>query len=38
MFVHFWDFDSLVEGGAQGKANIAGYYPVFREFLGLGFI
>jgi hypothetical protein len=23
MFDHFWDFDRLVEGGAQGEAEIA---------------
>jgi hypothetical protein len=38
MFDHFWDFDRLVEGRAQGKAEIMGSRPLFREFLGLGFM
>ena len=32
MFDHFWDFDMLVEGEVQGKAEIAGYCPLFRDF------
>jgi hypothetical protein len=38
MFDHFWDFNRLVEGGVQGKAEIAGSHPLLREFLGLGFL
>jgi hypothetical protein len=38
MFDQFWDFDRLVEGGAQGEAEIVGSRPLFREFLGLGFM
>jgi hypothetical protein len=34
MFDHFLDFDRLFEGGAQ----IAGYRPLLREVLGLGFM
>jgi hypothetical protein len=32
MFDHFWDFDRLVEGGAQGEAETAGSRPLFRDF------
>jgi hypothetical protein len=38
MFDHFWDFDRLVEGGVQGEVEIVGSQPLFREFLGLGFM
>jgi hypothetical protein len=38
MFDRFWDFDRLVEGGAQAEAEIAGSHPLFAGFLGLGFI
>jgi hypothetical protein len=38
MFDYFWDFDRLVEGGAQGKEEIVGSRPLFRAFLGLGFM
>jgi hypothetical protein len=34
MFDHFWDFDRLVEGGAQVEAEIAGSRPLFREVFG----
>ena len=37
-FDQFWDFDRLVEGRAQGKAEIAGSWPLIREFLGFGFM
>jgi hypothetical protein len=36
MFDQFWDFDRLVEGGAQGEAEIAGSRPLFRDFWVLG--
>jgi hypothetical protein len=29
MFDHFWYFDGLVEGGAQGEAEIVGSHPLF---------
>jgi hypothetical protein len=32
MFDHFWDFDSLIEGGAQGEAEIMGSHSLFKEF------
>jgi hypothetical protein len=32
MFDHFWDFDRLVEGGAQGEVEIVRSRPLFREF------
>jgi hypothetical protein len=32
MFDHFWDFDRLVEGGAQGEVEIVGSRPLFRDF------
>jgi hypothetical protein len=32
MFDLFWDFDRLVEGGAQVEAEIAGSRPLFRNF------
>jgi hypothetical protein len=38
MFDQFWDFNRLVEGGAQGEAEIVGSLPLIREFLGLGFM
>jgi hypothetical protein len=38
MFDHIWDFDRLVEGRAQGESKIAGSHPLFRDFLGLGFM
>jgi hypothetical protein len=38
MFDLFWDFDRLVEGGAQVEAEIVGSRPLFRVFLGLGFM
>jgi hypothetical protein len=38
MFDHFWDFDRLVEGGAQVKVEIVGSWPLFRVVLGLGFM
>jgi hypothetical protein len=38
MFDHFWDFDRLVEGGALGKVDITGSWPLFRVLLGLGFM
>jgi hypothetical protein len=38
MFDRFWNFDRLVEGKAQGEAEITGYRPLIREFLGLGFM
>jgi hypothetical protein len=38
MFDQFWDFDRLVEGQAQGESEIAGSQPLFRAFLGLGFM
>jgi hypothetical protein len=38
MFDLFWDFDRLVEGGAQAKRRSRGSQPLFREFLGLGFM
>jgi hypothetical protein len=38
MFDQFWDFDRLVEGGAQGEVEIMGSRPLLREFLGLGFM
>jgi hypothetical protein len=38
MFDLFWDFDRLVEGRVQFEAEIAGSRPLFRAFLGLGFM
>jgi hypothetical protein len=38
MFEKLWDFDRLVEGGAQGEAEIAGSRLLLREFLALGFM
>jgi hypothetical protein len=38
MFDLFWDFDRLVEGEAEVKEEIGGSHPLFREFLGLGFM
>jgi hypothetical protein len=32
MFDHFWDFDRLVEGRAQGEVKIAGSLHLFRDF------
>jgi hypothetical protein len=31
----FWDFDRLVEGGAQVKADIMGSQPLFRVVFGI---
>jgi hypothetical protein len=38
MFDQVWDFDRLVEGGAQGEVEIMGSRPVFVGILGLGFM
>jgi hypothetical protein len=38
MFDLFWDFDRLVEGGAEVEVEISRYRPLFRELLGLGFM
>jgi hypothetical protein len=35
MFDLFWDFDRLVEGGAQVKAEITGSQPLFRAVFGI---
>jgi hypothetical protein len=35
MFDLFWDFDRLVEGGAQVEAKIMGSRPLFREVFGI---
>jgi hypothetical protein len=32
MFDLFWDFDRLVEDGAQGEAEIAGSRPLLMDF------
>jgi hypothetical protein len=36
MFDQFWDFDRLVEGGAQGEAEIAGSRHLLWTFWVLG--
>jgi hypothetical protein len=38
MFDHFWDFNKLVEDRELGEADIAGYRPLFRALMGLGFM
>jgi hypothetical protein len=38
MFDLFWDFNRLVEGGSQVEEEITGSQPLFRAFLGLGFM
>jgi hypothetical protein len=38
MFDLFWDFDRLVEGRVQFKAEIARSRPLFRASLGIGFM
>jgi hypothetical protein len=35
MFDLFWDFDRLVEGRAQVKAEIVGSQPLFRATFGI---
>jgi hypothetical protein len=35
MFDLFWDFDRLVEGGAQVEAEITRSWPLFREVFGI---
>jgi hypothetical protein len=35
MFDLFWDFDKLVEGGAQVEVEIVGSWPLFRAFFGI---
>jgi hypothetical protein len=35
MFYLFWDFDMMVEGGAQVEVEIVGYRPLFRAVFGI---
>jgi hypothetical protein len=38
MFDRFWKFDMLGKGRVQEEVEIAGSWPLLRNFLGLGFM